>query len=187
MWQGCALNSAPLLTVLPHAALVTLPALYWCCSIIARWNRHSAAFLTGGEAAGQRLSADECGSEGEVLLNADAPLSGSGGRKQAQDFSGSQNGSQQTQASARESLEYRLGKWRRCRLLIEDTISALPLVYMHHRIVKRTVATQGWPALWVSPGLGWLVPMCAGLLLWRLQAGRKASSCRVVTCLRACK
>ena len=38
LWRGCAFNSGPLATMLPHLGLVTLPSLLWCCSIVARWN-----------------------------------------------------------------------------------------------------------------------------------------------------
>jgi hypothetical protein len=50
-----------------------------------------------------------------------------------------------------------------CVLLTDLATMALP-VYLHFLTLRRMISVMGWPSVLLSPGLGWLLPLCAALL-----------------------
>lgn len=174
--QDCVPNAGALSFLSVHFFFVIFPLLFWCCSIIARWNeaeqlRDCHSGMNGGRNGGnvtlrQAHDMDQPEDKLASSYSAHSLDRGSEGRCAHSHTSGVPTG-------WLPRLQLRVQQWTVAApiaawaWLLFDVLTLMPMLYMHRIIMRRAAAAMTVLVLVAGPGFGWVLPLAAVFLFLR--------------------
>jgi hypothetical protein len=213
--NSCSPNAAALIFSMQHLVLVILPLLFWCCSIIVRWNQSQldrpaasnciavgangvahepeASQLAGllGNSPAVGADIDACRMRAQRLAPAEADAVVQAGAEDAGTSKGKSTSSDGLIPAGPGVARSEVPGQVQCYLhawtaqsggaawgcVVIDAVTVLPPIFVHLSVMRRLLASMGWPIVVFGPAFGWVLPLAAALLALRRSPSAKIDPC----------